>query len=160
MMRWVVNKDGDDYELIMQTDAKVLPKGYSNAMFLAGPNKPKDELKVELQDGRPVIVDNVAQATINQAYSTMDANIISSGIQAFGTNRIDSMTFFALGMLCRAIEPQRYLDAGAQFNDDLGDPLDTAEKMRDHYFAKLVQLDLQRMSEIATYLQVRADNEG
>ena len=160
-MKWLVKVDefGGEYIYtpVMRTDSKVLPRQY-NAIFLDGPNVSPSEAYVDSSGEKLKVVVNDIKVTAKDAGKELNAGILTD-------SRSLLLSTSETGMIADVINLQYYIMDAAYIaalgetailpsdSFDVGDELDTEEKVKSYAIEILRELHALKKKRWAKYSQ-------
>lgn len=160
------NEDLEQWELVdsrqkIETDEQLLElkNQYGVNLYKTDNNGnvvPKDTAEVDAE------VDAIgSDYKLEDARALMDSNILNKAMDITKGTNLPSVQSFLQAYQLRANNPANYVSAGlkvyyAKDTFNIGDNLDTEQKIKDYYNAILIEMDLYRESEIANYLATKA----
>lgn len=145
-----VENDFSEWKVGPRSSTKVLPRGGEH-IFLKGPETKYP--KIAEVDGELVIVEDLKPKDIAEKKVAVDTKTIVKAIQYFGKTNVSNLLARANSYTLRVLAPEKYLDLNlkAKFAVgvfQIGDLLDTSEKIHDYYLEILVDIDKYRITQV------------
>ena len=152
-MKWVVINNEPKF----RTDSKNVPR-LKGAVLMDGPDLPVDEVSVV----NGVVVANQAVQELKAEYKSMDDGVVLDAAPVFKTTNRESMLAFVDSYQLRIMVPEYFVSMGLLAevtigSFQVGDVLDTAEKVKDYHALILVDLDTKRNTRIGNYINKKTE---